>query len=250
MKAFYFAKPLEHRLETVGEDYAQGDEIQGTLTTVNRAAAEHGPLTLKVGLAHALYKQLKESPADALSISQSIPLAADVVLKPGQETSHSWILRLPPDCPISTKLGGPFLVYGAAGDLGKAGKIDLPVRLAPALEAFVETVENHFAFVAKGRTTLEDFTEVAFKPPDSYPTLTEFAVSMRLGPDQVELRFRAKRKRLSGAAAGGLRTTRDQLSRTVPLDTFMMRGSLPNRPFYRELLAGIIAELAPPILGG
>jgi hypothetical protein len=124
-------------------------------------------------------------------------LAQDLALEPGKEQKVPWQVALRLDCPVTTKESGLFLLYGAnLDDPGARGVIDLPVALAPPLESFITTLENHFAFEARTRRFEAGFTHVKFKPPSKYPTLEEMVVAMRIGEDGLHLRFDCKRKGL------------------------------------------------------
>ncbi|MCH6544427.1 MAG: hypothetical protein IH796_00355 [Deltaproteobacteria bacterium] len=103
---------------------------------------------------------------------EHLELAADATLEPGGEFAAPWSLALASDCPITSKTGGLFLLYGERWERpGRFGKLDLRVTLAPVVEAYLATLENVFSFVAASCRFDGAFTEVRLKPPSRYATL-------------------------------------------------------------------------------
>ena len=142
MKGLFFSKPLEFRLETPAEQLAQGDEIAGSLSVVNRGGGE--TLTgLQVGLAHALLKDIKSGADHPFNEMAREVLAPPTPLKPGEERKADWKFSLPGDCPITSKEGTLFLLYG--GDLNQPGqwtKLDLQVAPCMEIQGLITTLEN------------------------------------------------------------------------------------------------------------
>jgi hypothetical protein len=242
----FFAKPLEYRVEIPGERFVQGQAIAGTLTAVNRDSDPRGGLSLEVGLAFGVFKELKKSGAAALAILERQTLAEGVELEPGDEKTLPWRFALALDAPVKTSESGPFLLYGGRLEVGgERGQIDLPVELAPPLETFITTLENLFAFEARGRRFAEGFLEVRFKPPASYPTLEEMVVAMRLDDHDAHLRFRGRLKALRRGEGGGVGIRKTALDRTVPRAEFLLNNEQPNRAVFKNLLAEVLAEFAP-----
>ena len=68
MKALHFAKPLELRLETEAEELIQGQTFAGTLSVTNRGGNDRGDLVLDLGLAFALFKEIKADGAAAFQM--------------------------------------------------------------------------------------------------------------------------------------------------------------------------------------
>ncbi|MDH5753212.1 MAG: hypothetical protein OEZ59_12450, partial [Deltaproteobacteria bacterium] len=65
MKAMFFARPLEYRVEIPAERLEQGLVLAGRLDVSNRGPAELQGLTFAVGLAHADFKALKKDGSQA-----------------------------------------------------------------------------------------------------------------------------------------------------------------------------------------
>ena len=245
MRALYFAKPFEYRLEVPGEDFMQGRGLSGNLCVTNRDSSPHKKLTLEIGLAYGDFKEIKEFGNKALQILERARLAEGFSLKPGEEKKADWELPLGNDAPTLSKEGGPFLVYGADLNLVEArGQIDLPVELSPPTSAFITTLENHFAFEARSRKCVGGVVEVHLKPPASYPALEELTVLMRINEKTVQLELRSKSKGLKAGHPGALATRKTSVKTSVPLEKFGFGSLLPNRALFRELVDTLLPQIA------
>ena len=247
MKGFFFAKPLEYRIETPAEELLQGQSFQGTLQGVNRGGAEESPLVLEVGLAYGDLKRIKQNEPDAFDLLERHKLAEDIALAPNEGRKAAWELTLASDCPITSSVGCLFLLYGGNLDEpGRWGRIDLSVDLMPELQTFITTLENHFAFEAKSKRYQEGFTEVRFKPPGSYPTLEELSVLMRVREkESMALKFLFTLKGFSRSGDKKLIRRKLEVERTLGKGEFLLPGGQPNRPHFRELVGAVLEEVVP-----
>jgi sporulation-control protein spo0M len=246
MKGLHFARPFEYRLETAQENILQGQAIAGTLTVVNRDATGQGPLDLEIALAYGEFKEVKGSGAQAFSFSERLVLARSLRIGPGQSHQASWQFKLALDCPVTSRYGSLFLLYG--GDLstpGGWGRIDLPVGLAPPLQVLVALIENSFAFIEKGRRHTEGYTELKLKPPASYAALEELLLAVRLNAEGLALRFRGKVKGLARGAAGGVRSRWVDHERVLPLEQVLVKEGQPDRQLLRSTFEDAIREITP-----
>ncbi|HKI98429.1 MAG TPA: hypothetical protein VKB51_08165 [bacterium] len=245
MRALYFAKPLEYRLEVTGDTFVQGDSLAGTLSVTNRDDAPQTKLTLQLGLAYGVYKEIKAEGQRAMRVLERLTLAEGFSLKPGEEKRCEWKLPLELTGPVQSKEGSPFLLYG--GDLDKPetrGQIDLPVQLATPFKAFLTTLENHFAFELRGTTCLDGVLEGRFKPPTSYPTLEELTVLVSIEEKGVKVEFLSRGKGLKRGEEGGVTTKKRGAAKTIPMEQFLPRSGLPNRALYRDLVDQLLPQIA------
>lgn len=248
MKGMHFAKPLEYRVEVPAEEFTQGQAVEGTVSVTNRDAAARDDVRIELGLGFAAYKAMKAEGAAAFDVLERQVAAEGVRLEPGETHSTAFSFKLAHDCPVRSKEASPFLLYGEAlEEDGRRGQIDLSVRLAPPLEAFIAAMENHFAFEARGYKRADGYTEVRMKPPDKMPTLQEVLVWLRLDGDEAEVQLRVRRKTLKRGEGGGVETRSSEATRTVPRGEFVTDTGMPNRPLYRELIRGMLDELVPTI---
>lgn len=245
MRGLYFAKPLEYRLEIPGDVFVQGRTIDGTLSVTNRDSAPRDNLILQIGLAYGNFKELKESGSTALNVLARDILAQGFSLQPNEAREEDWQLPLAPDAPIQCKDGGPFLLYGGELETASArGQIDLPIQLSLPLEAFVTTLENHFAFEERGRRFVDGTVEVRFKPPVSYPTLEELLLALQMDGQQVALELRARGKGFKRGGEGGVTIKKTSVEKAVPVKELLLPSGQPNRPVYRTLIDNLLPRIA------
>lgn len=247
MKGLFFAKPIEYRLETTADQLVQGEMIQGRMAAVNRGASEEKKLRLEVALAYGDFKKIKDNEPDALVLIERKSLGKQFSLKPGDDSSAEWELQLPPDCPITSKEGSLFLLYGGnVEDSAARSKIDLQVRLAPVLETLVSSIENHFAFAAKSRAHENGFTEVKFKPPSSYPTLDELRLLMRLdAKEAMELEFHCRTRGFDRSAGKGLTSKVVKIEHKYSRKEYLLHNSQPNRELFKTAMESVLAKATP-----
>ena len=248
MRAVHFARPFEYRLDITQDPISQGMTLSGTLTVVNRDAKPHAGVSLQLALGYATFRQVKDKGGAALTTLEHKTLAENLTLAPGQEHKASWTLQIRADCPTTTRESGPFLLYGTnLDDPGGRGMIDLPVALSPALEAFIATIENHFAFEARSRKNTDGFIEVQFKPPETYPTLQEFSLAMAVNGLDLNLRFTCKLKGFQRGAKSGVTSRRTEAQRTLVGRDFMISPTMPNRERYRQIVQEALDEMTPAL---
>jgi sporulation-control protein spo0M len=247
MKGLYFAKPIEYRLETEADQLVQGERIQGSMAAINRGANEEKKLRMEVGLAYGDFKKIKDSEPGALVLIERKSLGKQFSLKPGDDSSAEWELKLPPDCPVTSKDGSLFLLYGGnVEDSAARSKIDLQVKLAPVLEKFITSIENHFAFAAKSRGHENGFTEVKFKPPSSYPTLDELRVLMRLdAKETMELEFYCRTRGFDRSPGKGLKSKVVKIEQKYSRKEYLLHNSQPNRELFKAAMEAVLAKATP-----
>jgi len=245
MRALFFAKPLEYRLEVSGEEFVQGQALTGTLCVTNRGSAALDQLSLELGLAYGVFKKIKELGNQSLTILEHSQLARGFSLEPGAEKKEAWEMPLGNAAPIMSKEGSPFILYGADLErVGTRGQIDLPVGLSLPVSAFIATLENHYAFEARASNCSGAVLETRFKPPGSYPLLDELTISLKIGEKTVILEFNGKGKGIRGGEGGGLVSRQKSTKKTVALEKFGFGRGLPNRALYRELVDAMLPKIA------
>lgn len=245
MRALYFAKPLEYRLEVSGEEFMQGQALTGTLGVTNRGSAVLDNLALEFGLAYGVFKDIKEEGNQSLTLLERSQLAKGFSLEPGAEKKETWELPLGNAAPIVSKEGSPFIVYGAdLNQVGARGQINLPVGISPPASAFIAMLENNYAFEARSSICAGATLETRFKPPGSYPLLDELTITIKIDDRAVTLVFHGKGKGIRGGEGGGLISKQSSTRKTIPLEKFGFGRGLPNRGLYKELVDTMLPKIA------
>jgi len=247
MKALYFAKPLEYRLETPAEALTQGERFSGEFHATNRGDLPSDARSFSVALAYADFRAVRDKPARAFDIRDRCELGSGISLQPGETFRGEWSFALPTDCPITSKTGALFLLYGSTPDEpGRFGMLDLNVALAPVLETFISTVENLFSFQATGRKHHDGYTEVRFKVPATYPSLEKLQILMRYRePEGMQLVYQAKVKGFDREGKSGLQSRPLNVERVLPPEQAFTGARLPNRNLFREAFQEALGTFVP-----
>ena len=248
MKALHFAKPLEFRLETPAEELVQGEAFNGTLAVTNRGGEPARELALDIALAYGQFRSVKAGGAAAFDSVTRHRLVDALELAAGATQSAPWAFTLAVDCPITTRDGALFLLYGGNLDAPEGwGRIDLHVRLHPVLETLITTIENQFHFEATLRKNVGGMVEIKFKPPQSYPKLQELLVRMRQHEGELALLFRFKLKSLARGGPKGVDSYWTNLPRSLPASAYLIGNIHPNRSALRDVVASALREALPTV---
>ncbi|MDH4120681.1 MAG: sporulation protein [Deltaproteobacteria bacterium] len=247
MKALFFARPIEYRLESSAENLLQGDSLQGTLTAANRGSEPLGPLTLGVALAFGQFKKVKDTGPGACKALEKIVAAEGVTLAPGQEHKAPWSLTLPPDSPVTGKNNGPFLLYG--GDLSKVGDygfIDLPVKPSLVPETFLTVVETRFSFEPRGMSWSGGFIQTTLKPSGAFPNLEELGLGLHPHAEGLDVVFTFKLKAFQRPGSKAPARKVVEIKRSLTQAECLLGQNLPNRNLFHAISKEVIDEALPP----
>ena len=112
MKSTFFEKFIEYQIEVNGENWNQGEIINGEMKIVNRG---NETLTLDSGnviLAYGLKKNIKDKNENVWEIKENQVLTKDISLPTKQSETFKWSFKLKTDCPITDKMGGLYILFG------------------------------------------------------------------------------------------------------------------------------------------
>ena len=171
MRSTFFQQPLQYQIEIFGENWDQGEKIKGKLIIRNMSSEKVFINASQVILAYGLRKNIKEGNESHWELLEKQILIKNISLHAGSEKSCEWIFQLASDCPITDKQGGLYLLFGGEDTLSEGGRLDLPIRLHPILQNFMQTFTTQFFFLVKYQKRKSEWTEVKLLPPESkeYP---------------------------------------------------------------------------------
>ena len=244
MKGFFFAKPLEFRLEALADQLAQGDAINGTLHLKNRAG-KPCPGRLEIGLAYGRFKKIKEGAPNAFEMIERKLLTEQPSLPPDGEISSDWAFQLKKDCPVTSKDGALFLLYGANLDQSSLwSKLDLQVTPCLELEILLAILENRFQFAVTSAKFEQGFTEYRLKTPESYPTMDSFILRARVNEEAaLDLDFRFRIKRLARGPEAGVKAGTEKFLRSISAKDYMNAQGQPDRGFLQEMVRDVLSNV-------
>lgn len=202
MKGTFFSKPLECGLRVEGESWRQGEPIAGTLVVKNHGAAAV-PESFQVQLAKGRIKKVHQKVSGAFKILATSQAPA-TELAPGGEMSHEWKFESDRNVPITDNSESLFLLYGQVTEPEKMGHLQVTVKPAPVIEAFLSAFQSSCRFVVKGLKAGKKGVEAKLAPPDSqtFMMLDYMVVSFRFEGEtlHVDYVFNVKDVRASSSA--------------------------------------------------
>ena len=251
MRSTFFQQPLQHQIEIDGENWDQGEKINGKLIIRNMSSETVVVNASQVILAYGLKKSIKEGNESPWEVLEKQVLTKNISLPAGGEQLYKWVFKLATDCPISDKRGGLFLLFGGEDTLYEGGRIDLPVNLHPILQNFLQTFSTQFFFLEKYQKRKSEWTEVKLVPPESkeFPNLDFVRCLLRISQDHLEAHYLFK---MSGLGRSGQKMTvtkKDrEIKQKIPSERYLLPGGFPNRECFRENINEALNIARPDVI--
>ena len=251
MRSTFFHQPLQYQIEIDGENWEQGEKISGRLIVRNMSGETIFINASQVILAYGLKKSFKEGKESPWELLDKQVLSKDVSLEAHGEKSYQWIFQLATDSPITDKQGGPYLLFGGENALSEGGRLDLPIRLHPILQNFLQTFTTQFFFLEKYQKRKSEWTEVKLIPPDSkeFPNLDFVRCLLRIFQDNLEVIYLFKK---SGLGRSGEKMTvtkkNHELKQIIPPEKYLQSGGFPNRACFRENINEALKVARPEVI--
>lgn len=251
MRATYFKRPLEFRLETPKDDYVQGETVQGTLFVRNAGSQAVSIQGLQVQLLYGLYKQIKAGEADGMICLEEKLLAPASEIAANASMQCEWEMGIPSDAPFSDKFGTLFLQYGEPSAPGEGNRIDLTISLMPVLQSFLQTFETQFNFKNNYIKYKNGFAEIKMSAPDSkqFSTLEYVICNARMVEKRMELQYKIRTKGF-GRASENLKVVNKTklVEQSFAPEEYLMGGNFPNRECFRNAVASALGQATGGVL--
>ena len=190
MKATFFQQSLEYKLEVSGEQWTQGQALQGQLIIKNHQSHE---VSLEgVGLYWALgnLKKVKGKAADAFQDMQSVSVGSQKTLDKSQATSPiPWELTLPLNGPITDNSQSPYLILkNGQGEI--IGHLQLQVQPHAVFEDFAQILVLNDRFVIKHRKNQKRQVEYKLAPPGGkkFSSIDHILLRFQIGSEDQDLK--------------------------------------------------------------
>ena len=251
MRSIFYKHPLQYQIEIDGENWTQGEKIKGKLTVRNMISETVFVKDLQVIIAYGLKKNIKAGNESPWEVLEKQVLTKNISLHAGAEQSYEWIFQLETDCPITDKQGGLYLLFGGEDTLSEVGRLDLPIRLHPILQNFLQTFTTQFFFLEKYQKRKSDWTEVKLIPPESkeFPNLDFVRCLLRISQEHLEAHYLFK---MSGLGRSGekIKVTKKnrELEQKIPPEKYLQSGGFPNRACFRENINEALKIARPEVI--
>ena len=153
MKGVFLQNQCEYRLEVSGETLRQGDQVEGKLLIRNRGTLEQQLSELRLFLALADRKKVKEKSDLAFEILAAADLALPKQVTVQQEESCAFGFILEKNCIISDRTQSIYLVLGSEPSPGAIGQLPLNIAVHPHIEGVLELLQASYNFIMGIETT-------------------------------------------------------------------------------------------------
>ena len=251
MKGFFFQYPLEYHLNVAGEEWEQGNTLNGSLRVKNIENKPTSCKLIQILLVYGVFKKIKAKEPEAWSELQTQVLAENIDFEPQEEKQFSWTFDLATDNQITDKGGSLFLLYGGESIFSQ-GRIDVKLKLLPMLQSFIQTFESQFRFQKKYEKSKQQFTEVKLVPPDSreYVTLDHVICLLRIYEEIMEIQYVFRMKSL------GKKEDQQQMKMVNKKRECQQQftesqytiGGFPNRDCFRLAIQEALEQIKPQVL--
>ncbi len=251
MRSTFFHQPLQYQIEIDGENWEQGEKISGMLIVRNMSDETIFLNASQVILAYGLKKNFKEGKESLWDLLEKQVLSKNISLEAQGEKSYEWIFQLATDSPITDKQGGLYLLFGGENALSEGGRLDLPIKLHPILQNFLQTFTTQFFFLVKYQKRKSEWTEVKLVPPESkeFPNLDFVRCLLRIFQDHLEVIYLFKK---SGLGRSGEKMTvtkkNHELKQIIPPEKYLQSGGFPNRACFRENINEALKVARPEVI--
>lgn len=197
MKGTFFSKPLEWNIETTGESWKQGSQIQGTLKVKNHGTESVDLSTAGVGLAFCDIKKI-QSRADGAFAPQS-HVSFNQTVDAGKEIELPFSFDLDSNSPISDKKNSFYLGYG---ENFYGSTLQVKVEPQELYSQVVGLLDTFHRFKVKEIKTAKKGVEYKFAPPVSreMANLDGLLLTFTMQGEELQLLFQFQVKKLDTAS--------------------------------------------------
>ena len=236
MRSAFFKTPFEYQIETLDEEWKQGDSVKGKLSIINLGKEFKKINEVKIYLARGIKKEIKTGNPNAWKIEQEKILLKNKNFESLKKEQIEWKIKLESDCSISEKSSNYFLLFGDENTIEEGGRIDLKVGLHTILQSFLQTFTTQFDFFEKYRRVKKEWTEVKLLPPDSkeFPKLDYVTCLLRIKEEMLSVKFKFKMKSF-GREGESMKVVNKKREYQINVSSaeYLQGGGFPNRNLFK-----------------
>ncbi len=240
MKGTFFQKPFEFNLELPGEQWVQGDELNGSLKLTDHSNGQT-EISENFGIALAIGKNKKVKSRD--------PSAFEVLetLSLNSKNSLDFKFKLPINGPISDKTSSYYIIYG---DLeSKEGNLQIQVDPSKTFSPLLDVLDIFFRFKLKEKKFNKKSIEFKLLSPESkeFKALDTLILNLTETEDstiQLTATFNLKNV---GVQDGNIAVTKSKTVKKLELapSQYLFQKDSPNQDAIREAFQGLFNEVLP-----
>lgn len=178
MRGISVQKGTEVRIQIEGEKWAQGSKVIGQVDV----KGPHPGTKLRVVLAHAKDKKVKEKSPDAFDVQEELNF--------DQPSSQKFEFSLPLNARVTDKSSSLYVLYGLSENINELGLLKLTVLPHPHIQDAIDAISITHRFVLKSLNSTKDGkAEACFVPPSAkeFVMVKEANASFEVTPQELAL---------------------------------------------------------------
>jgi hypothetical protein len=202
MKSVFFNKPLEFNIDILGDNWKQGDKVEGTVSIKNHSGEEVNLDEYGIFLCNANAKKIKANDPKGLEV------VGEKIFDNLEDNKFSFDLCL--NSPITEKSSGPYIVCAKKDDLLSGQHLIMQVTPGENASKAIEILENFLRFKVKTVKSKKSGIEYTLNIPNSkeYSSISSFKILVEFNEKNLKLKYQFKTKKISYEA--GNTTTKDE----------------------------------------
>lgn len=246
MRAVFFHQNLEYKLEVPKDGFEQGDTLNCTLSLTNRNSSTLSINELRLDLAIADTKDVREKKEENYEIVARAEIKCPFELAAQATQSFPWTYPLDANCCISDKSQSLYVLYG--GSAAALGLMPLNVQAHAHIQSILKTMETSFQFVLKGQKSNKGWVEAKLKPPSArrFMLVNELLLSLRFEEERkLALRFVFNVKKFdTGSAKIGVKKGKIEVEKTLEERQYLMPGGFIKQEAVEACIEEAISSVA------
>lgn len=200
MKGIAILRGLEINLTVNGEEWEQGQHLDGFITIKNMTGKEIGLEDQGVYLVVGDTKKMKAKKNDAFTRIAKIELRPKVIAS-SETIKASFKFELSEDCMVSEKTKGPYII---TSEENPYGGIQLRLLVTPhqIIKNYIDTFENLYRFKFKTLKNKKNWLEAVLVPPagKDFDNILSAKILLRFESSKLNIKSQFKIKKLDFAS--------------------------------------------------
>lgn len=198
MKGTFFSKPLEWNIETKGEAWEQGANLEGILSVKNHGTESVSLVSSGVALSYAEIKKVQARNPEAFRFESTVSFA-DENIAPGETKSLNFTFPIPVNGGITDKKSSYYLSFGQNSS---EAQLQLKVEPKNLYTKIIGLLDTFYRFKVKEVKTNKKGVEYKLLPPTArdMANIDSLLLTFSMSEEILRMRYEFQVKRLDTAS--------------------------------------------------
>jgi len=246
MKGTFFKKPLEIQILIEGENFQQGQNIQGKLLIKNLGSKAIDINLWGVNLCFGDYKKVKLNNIESFEIIDRKQFEIKSPLLANQTSELDFNFHLSNNALITESSGGVYLSVSEINEIA-TGSLELPIKPHPFISKIIEIIERFYRFKIKTIKNKKDQLEFKLIPPLSkdHSHIQQLDLSTKLQSDNtLNLKFNFRTNKINlEASTLALKKQNEGFNLNLTSKDYLFNNSVINQELVLQKLQIIFDDL-------